>query len=285
MSSEHSGKIVGLDLVRNGLGQHQRLGPNDIVLLNVGSTVSGSTIGNFDFPPPRQSMEADEGLDENWSIWLNLRSKFDRCGNPYRFCTRQFESILESFTVTTRNLELFEQLCLLSHSSTKARRFIIIQDSRWKLNICIPLQPVFSEQPEDVRVLWGFSNSPMLKGDHVNKPMVQCSGAEILTEVLKHLRLDVDLRDTILIPRLMPRMSATLLSRTRGDRPEVIPSDESNIGFVGSFVEISQYSAVDISYEVRSAQKAVSQLMGLGLDRIDGYKLPLSVIRKVLFSK
>lgn len=83
----------------------------------------------------------------------------------------------------------------------------------------------------------------------------------------------------------MPRMSATLLSRTRGDRPEIIPSDESNIGFIGPFVEISQYSAVDISYEVRSAQRAVSELMGLGLDHVDGCKLSLSVILKILFSK
>ncbi|EAU35625.1 predicted protein [Aspergillus terreus NIH2624] len=287
LSGESRRQVSQLHLLRNGVRENQFLGPADIVLVNLGSTVSGSTSGNSNYPPPRSSMEADEELDENWSIWLNLRSKSDHFGEPYSFCTRQFESIMESFTVTVKDPLVFQQLASLAKNSAEAGTFIVILSSQWKLHICVPHQPVFPDQPRDVCVLWGFSNSPLCKGDFIKKPMVQCSGNEILTEALRHLNLDVELflQHTITIPRLMPRMSAALLSRVQGDRPQVIPEGTTNIGFIGPFVENSHYSTVDISYEVRTAQKAVSELLGTKLGHVDQCRLSSSVFLDILFRK
>ncbi|GAB1216344.1 hypothetical protein ATERTT37_005558 [Aspergillus terreus] len=287
LSGESRQQVSQLHLLRNGVRENQFLGPADIVLVNLGSTVSGSTSGNSNYPPPRSSMEADEELDENWSIWLNLRSKSDHFGEPYSFCTRQFESLMESFTVTVKDPLVFQQLSSLAKNSSEAGTFIVILSSQWKLHICVPHQPVFPDQPRDVCVLWGFSNSPLCKGDFIKKPMVQCSGNEILTEALRHLNLDVELflQHTITIPRLMPRMSAALLSRVQGDRPQVIPEGTTNIGFIGSFVENSHYSTVDISYEVRTAQKAVSELLGTKLVHVDQCRLPSSALLEILFRK
>jgi oleate hydratase len=287
LSGESRQQVSQLHLLRNGVRENQFLRPADIVLVNLGSTVSGSTSGNSNYPPPRSSMEADEELDENWSIWLNLRSKSDHFGEPYSFCTRQFESLMESFTVTVKDPLVFQQLASLAKNSSEAGTFIVILSSQWKLHICVPHQPVFPDQPRDVCVLWGFSNSPLCKGDFIKKPMVQCSGNEILTEALRHLNLDVELflQHTITIPRLMPRMSAALLSRVQGDRPQVIPEGTTNIGFIGPFVENSHYSTVDISYEVRTAQKAVSELLGTKLGHVDQCRLPSSVLLEILFRK
>jgi myosin-crossreactive antigen len=44
-------------------------------------------------------------------------------------------------------------------------------------------------QPENVSLLWGYGLSVDRPGDFVKKPMSPCSGREIMTEVLGHLRI------------------------------------------------------------------------------------------------
>lgn len=95
--------------------------------------------------------------------------------------------------------------------------------------------------------------------------MEECSGAEITTEVLGHLKYPSLVHHTMTIPRLMPRMTSMLLVRSMTDRPEAIPPKSSNIGLVGPFVEIPGYTCVDISYGIRTAQVATSRLMGIPL--------------------
>ncbi|KAL4912802.1 oleate hydratase [Aspergillus aurantiobrunneus] len=277
--------VTWLDLVEKGLDVRQPIGPDDIVLFALGSTVSGSATGTDDRAPFRKSMQASEALDENWSLWLELAGKHPCFGDPYNFCTRQCESMLESFTVTTEDVEVYEQLCALSGNSAQAGAFIALQESPWRMNLCLPTQPVFAEQPRNVRVFWGFANFPMSEGKYVAKAMVRCSGAEIMHELVKHLKLDEQhlVRRTVTVPRVMPRMSAILLPRAVGDRPGIVPEGVSNVGLVGQFCEIPQHSCVDMSYSVRTAQRAVSQLTGLGIEQQSALGgLNLSTVVKVL---
>ncbi|KAJ5656210.1 hypothetical protein N7507_008160 [Penicillium longicatenatum] len=257
--------ITGLDLVQDGLKVHRSLGRDDIVITTLGSTISGSEIGNNENPPEWQSMDADDMLDQNWSSWLDLGNKHPAFGNPYSFCTRQSESMLESFTITTEDLGFYSHLQSLIKCKSEAGAFVFIEGSMWKINLCIPEQPVFSEQPRHVRVLWGFAHSPDVDGNYVTKPMLHCSGADIMTELLGHLKLgdDLDRPRTITIPRAMPRMSAILLTRGPKDRPQIVPQNFSNLGLIGQFVELPRYTSVDISYGIRTAKLAVSRLMGL----------------------
>ncbi|KAF9895309.1 hypothetical protein FE257_000213 [Aspergillus nanangensis] len=276
-----------IQLIQGGLGVQRYIGPNNIVIANLGSTVSGSNIGHDDQLPFRRSIEPTRDLDENWSLWLELGTKYTQFGDPYTFCTRQSESMLESFTATATNSPLFDRLCSVSHCSSRAGAFIALQESRWKLNICLPVQPVFSDQPHDVKVFWGFATRPECEGDFVDKPMVRCSGTEIMTEILKQVDLDpaVYLRNVITIPRFMPRMSSSLLSRAFNDRPEVTPRNTSNIAVIGHFVEIPNYTSVDLNYGVRTAKKAVSDLMGLKPQETVGCDLPFSFYLRMLFWK
>ncbi|KAJ5939029.1 hypothetical protein N7466_002163 [Penicillium verhagenii] len=257
--------ITGLDLIREGHEVHKSLGKDDIVIATLGSTISGSEIGTNENPPLWQSMAADDMLDQNWSAWLDLGNKHPSFGNPYHFCTRQHESMLESFTITTEDLGLWENLQGQLRCTSEAGAFLFLEDSAWKINLSIPPQPVFSEQPSHVRVLWGFAHSPLCDGNYVQKPMLQCSGAEILTELLEHLKLGEKATSsrTITIPRAMPRMSAILLSRAPKDRPQIVPQAFCNLGLIGQFVEVPRCTSVDISYGIRTAKIAVSRLMGL----------------------
>lgn len=60
----------------------------------------------------------------------------------------------------------------------------------------------------------------------------------------------------------MPRLTAVLLPRSNGDRPQVVPPGMSNMGLIGQFVDIPD-EMVTMDYMVRGAQMAVHQLMGL----------------------
>ncbi|KAL4998848.1 streptococcal 67 kDa myosin-cross-reactive antigen like family-domain-containing protein [Aspergillus recurvatus] len=261
-----------IDYVEDGFELRQLVGGEDIVIITLGSTVSGSTTGTNEDPPLRTSLQPSEALGENWALWLELEARHGGLGDPYNFCTRQRESMIESFTVTTEDLDIYARLCALSESPVLAGpgagSFIALQESPWGTSVCLPTQPVFSEQPPNVRVFWGFAKFPESKGEFVPKAMVRCCGAEIMEELLGHLHLDPRhlVKRTVTVPRVMPRMSAILLPRALGDRPEVIPPCIANLGLVGQFCELPRQSSVDMSYSVRTAQRAVAHLTGLRVD-------------------
>ncbi|KAJ5149774.1 hypothetical protein N7448_001352 [Penicillium atrosanguineum] len=260
--------IVGLSVRQDELDLKINLGPDDIVIATLGSTVSGSAIGTNNLPPAWRSVQPSDHLDENWSLWLEAGNKYPDMGDPYTFCTRKSESMMESFTITTEHMEFFDYLNSLSRCKSEAGAIFLIKDSSWGLCLCTPAQPVFTHQPPNVRVLWGFGRFPEEKGDCVNNSMVYCCGAQIMAEIVHHLELPSEmaaevLLQSITIPRAMPRMSSTLLTRSSDDRPRIIPKSVSNLGLVGSFVEIPGRTCVDTGYGVDAARIAVSHLMGL----------------------
>lgn len=279
-ANDHQQSIEKLQIMQNGYYLSKNLGKNDIVIVTLGSSVSESTTGTNDHQPIWHRTELAEPLDENWSLWLALGDNHSKFGDPYSFCSRESESIVESFTITTGDADFFSCLWSLSDHPSEAGAFISLQESRWGMNVCAPMQPVFSDQPQNVHIIWGFATSPARKGNYVEKPMIRCSGKEIMAEMLRHLNLQhlPNLQNTVTIPRIMPRMTASLLSRAPNERPGIIPRDTGNIGLVGQFVAIPQVSSVDVSYGVRTAEMAVSRLMGLGIEQGPSCKLPVSAI-------
>ena len=276
-------RVTGFNLVQGNLELRKQLGESDIVIINLGSTISGSAVGTNNSAPVWQSLNADDVLDQNWSVWLDLGNKHAGFGNPYNFCTRQRESMLESFTITTQDVMFYDDIKSLSNCTSEAGTFLFLDDSNWKISLCIPTQPVFAAQPQDVRVLWGFAHFPREEGNYVKRTMLHCSGADIIIEVLGHLNLHYDppLRRTVTIPRAMPRMSSLFLTRTLSDRPPIMPA--SNVGLLGPFTELPRYTCADVSYGIRTAQMAVYKIMGLEGDLEDHLMSKTSIIRKILF--
>ena len=261
----NSNSVAAIKMVQDNAEKKVTVGANDIVIVSLGSIMSGSTSGTNKSPPCLEPLETENILDENWSLWLDLGTKNPKLGDPYNFCTRQSETRLESFTVTLKDPDFFNRFIELTHDRPGLGALVSLINSNWLLSVCIPCQPFYSCQPDNVQVFWGYGLRPEREGNFVKKPMLSCSGEEIMIELLTHLNFPSGptLQKSINIPCVMPRMTATLLPRTYSDRPTVIPENMTNLAVIGQFVEVPDESTVSMDYSVRGAQQAVMQLMGL----------------------
>jgi oleate hydratase len=149
-------------------------------------------------------------------------------------------------------------------------------DSRWLMSIVLPRQPHFINQPETINVFWGYGLFPEEDGDYVKKKMSECTGEELMIELLGHLRFD-ERKDLILktsncIPCMMPFITSQFMPRVMGDRPLVRPAGTVNIAFIGQFAEIPDDVVFTVEYSVRTAQTAVYSLLGLDKEVVPLYK-------------
>ncbi|KAJ5134338.1 hypothetical protein N7526_005703 [Penicillium atrosanguineum] len=236
--------------------------PNDIVIVSVGSVISGATSGTNTTPPSLEMMEIEKDLDDNWLLWLELSTKNEKFGNAYNFCTRMTESRQESFTITLKTPEFFNRFTELTGDAPGSGVFQLAAQPQHSQ------QPMFPDQPEDVQVFWGYATFPGKEGDYVKKPMLECSGKEIMTEILHQLKFPADsiLLNSVTIPCVVPRMSAAFLPRTSEDRPQVIPQGMKNMALIGQFVKIPDEIVGTMDYYVKGSDMAVHHLMGLGQD-------------------
>lgn len=258
--------VSAINTVQNNSEETINVHTSDIVIVSIGSVTSGSSSGSNTVPPLPPSMVAANELDENWSLWLDLGTKNPKFGNPYNFCTHVSESRLETFTVTLNDAAgFFKRFLKLTNGRPGSGSLVSLKYSNWMISLCIPHQPFFSDQPNNIEVLWGYGLYPTQPGNFMKMPMTLCSGQEIMAELLWHLDFPMEpiLSNSITIPCVMPRMAAALLPRTNTDRPDVTPKNLTNLAMVGQFVDIADETTVSLDYSVRGAQLAVSQLMDI----------------------
>jgi len=178
------------------------------------------------------------------------------------------------FTVTLRNPEFFRLFEKWSSNAPGTGGLTTFKDSNWLMSIIIPHQPYFLNQPDDVNVFWGYALFPEKTGNIMRKPMVECTGQEIFTELLGLLNFPEDptLANAIVIPLMMPYVTSPLLTRTCEDRPQVVPEASANLALLGQFVEIPQDAVLTMEYSIRVAQTAVFKMMGVQKKPKDIYK-------------
>jgi oleate hydratase len=251
--------------------------PADIVIITIGSMTSTSSIGTNDTAPAAlpTTSAARHAPDGAWDLWAALAAgpHGEAFGNPSTFYTRPDESNWLSFTVTLRDADFFTRLEEWSHNSPGTGALITFKDSPWLMSIVVPKQPHFLNQPENVQVFWGYALFPFAVGTYVHKAMAECSGSEILTELLGHLNFPAHptLESATTIPCMMPYITSQFLTRKAGDRPNVLPKSTTNLGLVGQYVEIERDTVFTVEYSVRGAQIAVEGLMATGVQPKDIY--------------
>jgi len=104
-------------------------------------------------------------------------------------------------------------------------------------------------------------------GDYVKKPMPECTGREILTELCYHLGL-IDQVDEIIAATkvrtaLMPYITAQFMPRASGDRPWAVPEGSTNLACVGQFVETHNDVVFTLESSIRTARIGVYSLLGI----------------------
>jgi oleate hydratase len=236
--------------------------PEDRVFVTNGSMTADKAFG---------SMSKAPGLDAGnhagaWALWAKLAQGRPAFGNPAAFHGNIAESSWISFTVTVSDPLFLELMERYSGSAPGTGGLITFRQSAWLLTLSIFHQPFFPGQPEGVAVWWGYGLFHDRPGDFVKKPLVECSGAEILEEVLGHLRFKLAdqtaiMAASICIPCAMPYITSQFMVRKLGDRPKVVPDGSTNLAFIGQFAEQADDVVFTVEYSVRSAMTAVYTLL------------------------
>ncbi|WP_027776091.1 oleate hydratase [Paraburkholderia caledonica] len=239
------------------------LGEHDKVIVTLGSMTAGSSLGGTDRPAACDSNDSSGA----WALWKTIAAGRSEFGHPSVFADHVDESRWLSFTATLHDPTLFRLIRDLTGNVPGEGGLITFPQSNWLASVVLPHQPHFIGQPKDVQVLWGYGLFVDRPGNFVSKPMVECTGREIMTELLGHLKIEAQaqriLGDAICIPCVMPFITSQFLRRKRGDRPQVVPEGWTNLAFVGQFCELPNDVVFTVEYSVRSAQTAVYTLLGL----------------------
>ncbi|MGV1914261.1 oleate hydratase [Rhizobium sp. 22-785-1] len=237
--------------------------PNDLVIATLGSMTEGSSIGSMDTVPVLNT-RLHGGA---WTLWDKLAVDRPEFGRPDVFCGHIDSSKWVSFTTTLRDDAFLKLVRDLTGNVPGEGGLVTFSDSAWLASIVIPSQPHFIDQPKNASVFWGYGLAVDEPGDFVSKPMSACTGREIMTEIIGHLRLKALsatlLNDAICIPCMMPFITSQFLPRQAGDRPEIIPDGYTNLAFTGQFCELPDDVVFTVEYSIRSAQTAVSRMLGL----------------------
>ena len=254
---------ASLVLERGGVSEEVTLDVPDLVIVTLGSMADSATLGGMDEPAPFRPEKKGAG----WVLWEKIAAGRPEFGRPSAFDGRVDQSKWVSFTGTLRDPAFFQIVKKFTGNVPGEGGLVTFADSAWLMSIWLPQQPHFIGQPDDIDVFWGFGLSVDSPGDFVKKPMAQCTGREIMREVLGHLGAQAHesavLENAICIPRMMPYVMSEFLTRSPGDRPHVMPKGWWNLAFTGQFCELAEDTVFTVEYSVRSAQTAVYSLLQL----------------------
>uniref|UniRef100_UPI003F583F32 oleate hydratase n=1 Tax=Pediococcus pentosaceus TaxID=1255 RepID=UPI003F583F32 len=264
--------VTGLEYedVESGETGKIEVDENDLVFDINGAITDSSSMGDFN-TPVKENMEYAPSA----ALWKQATEHFYNLGNPDKFFNDRAQSEWMSFTVTTNNHYLVNEISRITQQEP-GNALNTWVDSNNLLSIVVHHQPHFHAQKENETVFWGYFMFPRKNGDYVDKPVIEMTGKEMLQELLGHLsevdraadniiNHEEEIMDSIVnvIPVYMPYASALFNQRTVGDRPDVVPKNSKNLAFVSQFAEMPFDMVFTEQYSIRAAQKAVYHFMGI----------------------
>ncbi|MGP5429142.1 oleate hydratase [Enterococcus malodoratus] len=257
-------------LTRAGKAEEIALTEKDLVFVTNGSITESSTEGDHHTPAP-----ITHELGGSWNLWKNLAKQSAEFGHPEVFCDNlPDESWFVSATVTWENFDIEPYISRLTKRKLRTGKvvtggIITIKDSNWMMSFATHRQPHFKEQKDQQTVTWVYgllSNTP---GNYIKKPIEQCSGQEIVQELMYHLDVPEDdikkfsEESCVVVPVYMPFITSYFMLREPGDRPLVIPNGSENLAFIGNFAETERDTVFTTEYSVRTAMEAVYSFLDI----------------------
>ena len=179
--------VERLQCVREGATYEVAVGDDDLVFVTIGSMTAASSLGSMTAPPV---LRREPRHDPSWALVGDAgreASRFRPAGGLRRHVDR---SKWLSFTVTLHDPIFFDLMERFTGNVAGTGGLVTFVDSRWLMSVVLAHQPHFIGQPDDVDVFWGYGLFVDREGDFVKKKMSDCSGEELLIELLGHLRFD-----------------------------------------------------------------------------------------------
>jgi len=255
--------VAAIVTTSGGVPATLALADSDIVFVTNGSMTADTAFGSMDAAPVLNRCKQSGA----WRLWETLARGRPEFGHPAVFDDHIDESGWSSFSVTVTDPRFLERIETFTGSVPGRGGLTTFNDSNWLITIAIFHQPFFPAQPAGVDVWWGYGLYHDQPGNYVKKPMSDCTGREILEEVLGHLHFATEqaaiLDSSIVIPCVMPYITSQFLVRSSGDRPRVVPAGSTNLAFIGQYAELPDEVVFTVEYSIRSAQLAVYTLLGV----------------------
>lgn len=261
------------------------LGEKDVCIMINGCMTDNATLGDYNTPAEYKPENPMSG-----ELWRKIAAKKPGLGNPEPFFNHPEQTNWESFTVTCKGNKLLKLIEQFSGNIPGSGALMTFKDSNWLMSIVVAAQPHFKNQPLDTTIFWGYGIYTDRDGDYIKKPMRDCTGEEILMELLYHLHM-LDKADEIkndivnVIPCMMPYIDSQFQPRKMSDRPKVVPDDSTNFAMISQFVEIPEDMVFTEEYSVRAARIAVYTLFDVKNKKIcpvTPYKKNPKVLKEAL---
>ncbi len=254
------------------------------VIFTNGSITDSASLGDFDTPAPENP---DYGAAS--SLWKKATQRFYNLGNPDKFFADRDASEWVSFTLTTKDHLLLEEITRITtqEPGNALNSFIStvpvtpLHQKDVTMSIVVHHQPHFTAQKPNETVLWGYFLYPRRKGEFVDKPYIEMTGREMVKELIGQLAkvdpgpINIETKEKAImksvvncIPVYMPYASALFNNRAKSDRPKVIPKHSTNLAFTGEFVEQPYQMIFTEQSAVRSGEIAAFHFAGVPMSRL-----------------
>lgn len=238
------------------------LAPQDLCIMTNACMTDSATLGDFHTAPEYNPSKPISG-----ELWAKVAAKREGLGNPEPFFGHPDQTNWESFTVTFKGNKFLKMIEKYSGNIPGSGALMTFKDSNWLMSMVVAAQPHFKNQPSDTTIFWAYGLYTDKVGDYVKKPMRDCTGEELLTELIYHLHWEDQLEEIMedvvnVIPCMMPYIDAQFQPRKMTDRPQVVPAGSTNFAMISQFVEIPEDMVFTEEYSVRAARMAVYTLMG-----------------------
>ncbi|MCK8604564.1 oleate hydratase [Leuconostoc citreum] len=284
MTDEITVKCLQMVNTTTNQKEHVAIDDDTAVIFTNGSITDSATLGDYDTPAPENM---DYGAAS--SLWRQATEHFYNLGNPDKFFADRDASEWVSFTLTTKDHLLLNEITRITtqlpgnalNSFLSTTPITPLDQIDVDMSIVVHHQPHFTSQKPNETVLWGYFLYPRRNSPLFGKPYIELTGKEMLLELIAHLSAvdsgPVNIKekeDDILasvinnIPVYMPYASALFNNRAKIDRPEVIPEHATNLAFTGEFVEQPYQMIFTEQSAVRSGEIAAYHFAGIPMSHL-----------------
>lgn len=278
--------VTGLEMENTENGESESIEVDDqtAVFFTNGSITDSATMGDYNTP-------AVENMDYGAAsgLWKKATDRFYNLGNPDKFFADRDASEWVSFTLTTKDHVLLNEITRITtqvpgnalNSFISTTPITDLNNEDVNMSIVVHHQPHFTTQKSNESVIWGYFLYPRRKGEFVDKQYIKMTGKEMLTELIGQLaKVDPgpnNIKDkaneiyaSVInnIPVYMPYASALFNNRAKADRPTVIPQHSTNLAFTGEFVEQPYQMVFTEQSAVRSGEIAAYHFAGVSMDKL-----------------